>query len=562
VVVVPDDERDAIQPDQAASTGVEPPSEAAASPRRRRATSPIGTGPDLPLSTLVAEPARQEDLPPDVAVDDDPSAAVPDDLRAVPLFQSLSDDNLRSLAKTVMKRHAATGEVLCREGELGDEMYVVLSGTVTLHKSVADRETELGRLESGAHFGEMALIGETPRSATIRAATDLDYLAIDRDTLMKVIAEFPTVALQILRGYNQRLADTTERLARVSDRPAPASSDSGPASASVVESEQSLQTAAEQLVLYAPYPLAVLARRLLVEDQWDRKVLLALDVYELTVKYTLFMLLADYLRRADLRAPEVDQMVVAAFRRPTLGLLLDMCPRVLRAYASHDASPFVPGLVDLHVRREGGRSACGRALQTLTTYRNRLKHGAEGVWDVETFRDDFEGNPEERLPNGERRLGLKHHLAAILDAVGFLREFPLVYLTSMTYEHGAFEYAYERSTGAYASFDRGVFACREPLENRRLYVLSQRDEQALPLHPFLRRQKCPTCNISTIFLLFSAMHDRERPRRDAVAASERDARSRRKERLEYLSYACGHILVDQLTAERIDRGEGISHLFE
>ena len=90
----------------------------------------------------------------------------------------------------------------------------------------------------------------------------------------------------------------------------------------------------------------MLARRLLVEDQWDRKMLLALDVYELTVKYTVFLLLADYCRRPELRAPDVDQMVVAAFRRPTLGLLLDMCPRVLRAYASHAATPFVPGLVD------------------------------------------------------------------------------------------------------------------------------------------------------------------------------------------------------------------------
>jgi hypothetical protein len=275
------------------------------------------------------------------------------------------------------------------------------------------------------------------------------------------------------------------------------------------------------------------------------------------------VLLADYLQRPELRAPDVDQMVMAAFRRPTLGLLLDMCPRVLRAYASHAATPFVSGLTDLHGRREGGRSAGGRALHTLTAYRNRLKHGAEGVWDVETFRQDFEGNPSERLPNGERRLGLKHHLASILETVSFLEAFPLVYLTSMTYEHGAFEYAYERCTGAYSSFDRGVFACREPLENRRLYILSQRDERALSLHPFLRRRKCPTCNIATIFILFSAVPDRERARRDAAAATtDGEARSRRRERLEYLSYACGHTLVDQLTAERIERGEGISHLFE
>jgi CRP-like cAMP-binding protein len=463
----------------------------------------------------------------------------------------------------VVKRRAALGDVLCREGEHGEEMYVVLRGAVTLHKAVDDCETELGRLESGAYFGEMALIGDAPRSATIRAAADVEYLAIDRDTLMTVIAAFPTVALQILRGYNERLADTTERLARLTAGRAPAGPALSPGRVSLLDDpDGALQQATERIVLFAPHPLAVLARRLLVEDQWDRKVLLALDAYELTVKYTLFVLLADYLQRPELRAPDVDQMVLAAFRRPTLGLLLDMCPRVLRAYASHSATPFVSGLTDLHGRREGGRSAGGRALHALTSYRNRLKHGAEGVWDVETFRQDFEGNPSERLPNGERRLGLKHHLAAILESVSFLESFPLVYLTSMTYEHGAFEYAYERCTGAYSSFDRGVFACREPLENRRLYILSQRDERALSLHPFLRRQKCPTCGISSIFILFSAMPDRERTRRDALVPPDSEARSRRRERLEYLSYACGHTLVDQLTAERIERGEGISHLFE
>jgi CRP/FNR family transcriptional regulator, cyclic AMP receptor protein len=558
VVVVTDDEHDPVRRAETMPTESELIAGTLGSARPSRRAGTIASGPDRPLSAAIDDPVR----PAGAADEGELSAAEPDDLRAVPLFQSLSDANLASLSKTVARRHATAGEILCREGEPGDEMYVVLSGTVTLSKAVGERETELGRLESGAYFGEMALIGDAPRSATIRAATALDYLAIDRDTLMEVIAAFPTVALQILRGYNERLADTTERLARLSARPAPGGGGAALSVGGLEESEETLQHAAEQIVLYAPYPLAVLARRLLLEDRWDRKVLIALDVYELTVKYTLFMLLADYLRRPELRTADVDQMVIAAFRRPTLGLLLDMCPRVLRAYAGHEATPFVPGLVDLHVRREGGRSSCGRAFQTLTTYRNRLKHGAEGVWDVETFRQDFEGNPEERLPNGDRRLGLKHHLAAILDAVGFLREYPLVYLTSMTYEHGAFEYAYERTTGAYASFDRGVFACREPLENRRLYVLSQQDEQALPLHPFLRRQKCSTCGISTIFLLFSAMHDRERPRRDAVIAPDADPRGRRRERLEYLSYACGHTLVDQLTPERIDRGEGISHLFD
>ncbi len=549
-----------------APASVTPAREAAERPRTRRRPAPAEIASSesdvvVPVAggcpQASERPSAAAAVTPTPTVEPGPDSALPNDLRAVPLFSSLSDDNLTSLAISVQKRRAQRGDVLCREGERGDEMYVILSGAVSLYKQAEGRPTELGRLESGAHFGEMALIGDAPRSATIVAATDVDFLAIDRDTLMTVISAYPSVALQILRGYNERLAETTERLARLSVSPpaVPSASDARP-----VNLAAQFQQAVEQAVLFAPHPLAVLARRLLVEVDWDRKILLALDVYELTVKYTVFLLLADYLHRAELRTAELDQMVVAAFRRPTLGLLLDMCPRILRAYSSQRQEPFVSGLVALHVRPEGGRSACGKALQALTSYRNRLKHGAEGVWDEEMFRRDFEGDPAERLPNGEPRLGIKHHLAAILEAVTFLRDYPLVYLTSMTYEYGAFEYAYERCTGAYSSFDRGVFAGREPLENRRLYVLSQRDERAMPIDPFLKRQRCATCGGSAIFLLFSAMPERERPRRDAPV-TDADARSRRKEKLEYLSYACGHTLVDQLTADRIERGEGVSHLF-
>ena len=554
----------------AASASVTPVGDAAERPRDRRrpvsatidsseaATEPPIAGgcsqaSDGPSAALVATPVLAE-AP-------DPGSALPNDLRAVPLFGSLSDANLTSLASSVRKRRARLGDVLCREGDRGEEMYVILSGAVTLYKQADGRPTELTRLESGAHFGEMALIGDAPRSATIVAATDVDFLAIDRDTLMNVISDYPSVALQILRGYNERLAETTERLARLAVTQQSALQPSALSLPEVrpVDPGAQFQQAVEQAVLFAPHQLAVLARRLLVENEWNRKIMLALDVYELTVKYTVFLLLADYLHRTELRTPELDQMVVAAFRRPTLGLLLDMCPRILRAYSSHHQEPFVPGLVALHVRPEGGRSACGRALQALTSYRNRLKHGAEGVWDEEMFRRDFEGDPADRLANGEPRLGIKHHLAAILEAVAFLRDYPLVYLTSMTYEYGAFEYAYERCTGAYSSFDRGVFAGREPQENRRLYVLSQRDERAMPMDPFLKRQRCVDCAGPAIFLLFSATPDRERPRRGSP--SEPEIAGRRREKLEYLSYTCGHTLVDQLTPDRIDRGEGVSHLF-
>ena len=279
----------------------------------------------------------------------------------------------------------------------------------------------------------------------------------------------------------------------------------------------------------APHPLAVLARRLLVEDQWDRKVLLALDV-----------LRADrQVHRSSCCWPIISADPECARRRSIRwssrrsvarrSACCSTCAPDAAAYASHgQARRSYPGWSDLHVRREGGRSDSGRALQALTTYRNRLKHGAEGVWDEETFRADFEGDPEERLPNGERRLGLKHHLAAILEAVGFLRDFPLVYahLDDLRARRLRVRLrALHRRLLVVRS--RRLRLPRAAGEPAPLRPVQQRRARACSLDPFLRRRSARPVPVPAIFMLFSAMPDRERPppRRRRGATRGRVARS-------------------------------------
>jgi hypothetical protein len=290
-----------------------------------------------------------------------------------------------------------------------------------------------------------------------------------------------------------------------------------------------------------------------VEGDWDRKVLQALDVFEVIVKFTTMTLLADYLGRQANRTPEFDQAIVAAFRRPTLGQLIELSARLLRSYAERPGELFMPELYALYFDAEGGRAPATRALQALTTYRNRLKHGAEGVRDEYVFKVDFEGDTR-------RRLGIKHHIAALLRDVSFLEEYPLAYLTSMTYEHGTFQYGYERCTGAYPDFDHGMFVWGAPLENRQLYLL-RKDGRVLGLEPLLRRRRCPECARPQIFVLFSHTPDRDRGARPEEPPGETPS-VRWREKLEYLSYACGHLYVDLLPAERVARGEGLQRLLE
>jgi hypothetical protein len=269
------------------------------------------------------------------------------------------------------------------------------------------------------------------------------------------------------------------------------------------------------------------------------------------------LLLSDYLRRPVARTSEFDLMIYAAFRRPTLGQLIELSTRLLRTYRNRPSELFVPELYALYYRPDGGRTASTRSFLALTSYRNRLKHGAEGVWREDVYRSDFEGAAAGAGRGGESGPVVKHHLASVLDAVAFLEHYPLIYLTSMTYEHGAFLYGYERYTGAYSDFDRGAFAYKQPLENKQLYLLSRRDERVLRLDPLIRRERCATCGVPTVFVLFNFSPGRDRGGPDD---SEDESTGRRREKLEYLSYTCGHTLVDTLTPERAERGEGLTRI--
>ncbi len=469
-----------------------------------------------------------------------------EDFRAIPLFAGLSHEGLAQLTRTVAKQWAPSGEVLFREGEHGDRMYVILSGVVTVRKVVEGHETELGRLEGGAYFGEMALIGDAPRTATVIAAEEVEFLAIDRETLLSVIASCPAWRSRCSR-------DTTPAWPR---RP-----NGWPACRRA--------QAVEQAIAHGPHPLAALVRKMRVERDWGRKVLQALDVVEVVVKYTTMLLLSDYLRRSGGRSPGLEQMVTAAFRRPTLGVLLETSGRLLREYDGREDELFMPELYRLYYRAEGGRAPAAQAFHALNTYRNRLKHGAESTREELVFRRDFEGPaaaseeaPTDSAACRQTGHGIKHQIATILRETAFLHGYPLIYPVSMTYEHGVFEYAYERCTGAYADFDHGVLTYAEPLDNRQLYLLAD-DRRILRLDPLLRRRRCPTCAHAAIFTLFSFLPTRERavpadPATDEPAATELTIV--RREKLEYLSYTCGHTLVDQVSTERIERGEGLSSL--
>ena len=109
----------------------------------------------------------------------------------------------------------APGNVVFRDGDAPDKMYVVVSGEVEIHLRDAVIET----VAQGRTFGEMALIDGSPRSATVIAKTDSEVAAIDKRTFMLLVDEMPYFALFVMRNMVDRLRRMNEQW--LSIRPAP-----------------------------------------------------------------------------------------------------------------------------------------------------------------------------------------------------------------------------------------------------------------------------------------------------------------------------------------------------
>jgi CRP-like cAMP-binding protein len=111
-------------------------------------------------------------------------------------------------------------EVIVREGDVGEEMFVIQTGKVKITKNVSDGEMTLAVLESGEIFGEMALFDKKPRSANAVAAGQARVLSIDKRKLFKTINRDPTLVFKILTTMSSRVRKLTDEVMELRNRKA------------------------------------------------------------------------------------------------------------------------------------------------------------------------------------------------------------------------------------------------------------------------------------------------------------------------------------------------------
>src|SRR5262249_15546196 len=104
-------------------------------------------------------------------------------LRQVDFLQDLGDDEIGLLLLRLRAVAFGGGEVICREGDVGEQFFILRRGTVEVvtHGTDGGVEAHIANLAAPAFFGEMALLTGEPRSATVRAKGDIELLVVDRD---------------------------------------------------------------------------------------------------------------------------------------------------------------------------------------------------------------------------------------------------------------------------------------------------------------------------------------------------------------------------------------------
>jgi hypothetical protein len=133
-------------------------------------------------------------------------------LKKVPLFATLTLEQLASIDRLMVTRHYLKGDQIVADGQLSAEMYVVLDGEVRIHRDVPGQEVTLARLGPSSFFGEMSLFDELPRSASAQAATDCTLRVLRKERLNAIVHEHPEVLLEVTKTMSQRLRATNEQL--------------------------------------------------------------------------------------------------------------------------------------------------------------------------------------------------------------------------------------------------------------------------------------------------------------------------------------------------------------
>ena len=126
-------------------------------------------------------------------------------LRRVPMFSEIEPAKLKLIAFMSERVGYDAGKTLCRQGDPADAAYLIIEGEAEIIIDTPTGPITVATLGSNDIVGEMGILGDAPRNATVQAQTRLIALRIAKDPFMRMVREFPTMAVSIMRELAHRL---------------------------------------------------------------------------------------------------------------------------------------------------------------------------------------------------------------------------------------------------------------------------------------------------------------------------------------------------------------------
>jgi CRP-like cAMP-binding protein len=135
-------------------------------------------------------------------------------LQKVPIFANLRPEDLRRVALVCKERLFPPGDIICYEGDPGDELYIVVSGQVQVLTGFGTNQPRaLAISTEGEAVGMMAILDDIPRSATLRAHNGpVRLLILGADEFKRILRERPEMAAEVIRVLSRLLRETNKRI--------------------------------------------------------------------------------------------------------------------------------------------------------------------------------------------------------------------------------------------------------------------------------------------------------------------------------------------------------------
>jgi|TARA_R100000149_G_C5849627_1_gene118803 CRP-like cAMP-binding protein len=139
-------------------------------------------------------------------------------LRQIPLFAKIDPSRIKLLAFTSERLTFQPDDIVCKQGDIGDAAYFIMAGEADVIVDTPSGPLTVATLGKNDVVGEIAILIDIPRTATIKAKTELTTLKITKDVFFRMVTEFPEMAVEMMRVLAERLVRTTDDLQKAQER--------------------------------------------------------------------------------------------------------------------------------------------------------------------------------------------------------------------------------------------------------------------------------------------------------------------------------------------------------